>query len=158
MSGTPPLRRPNLPNVLLTGPAGAGKTQEARRLLQAAAGPMVAADFQTILAALTLLERDPLTGRYPERNPAQAAWLLPMTEAVRQTVITFAKEAEIDVVATSSDGAPARRAHLLERLGPGSVERILDPGIDVVTARLSGPDGELSEQCRAAISRFYGRR
>ena len=47
---------------------------------------------------------------------------------------------------------------MLERLGPGATERIIDPGIDVVTARLSGPDGELSDQCKAAISRYYGRR
>ena len=76
--------------------------------------------------------------RYPNRNPAQAAWLLPMVEAVRQTVITIATDREIDVVTTNSDGSPARRAFLLSRLGPGSVETILDPGIDVVTQRLAG--------------------
>ena len=98
---------------------------------------MLAADFQSILAALLLLERLP-NGRYPNRNPAQAAWLLPMVEAVRQTVITIATDREIDVVTTNSDGSPARRAFLLSRLGPGSVETILDPGIDVVTQRLAG--------------------
>ena len=108
--------------------------RKARRLLDAAA------DFQSILAALLLLERLP-NGRYPNRNPAQAAWLLPMVEAVRQTVITIATDREIDVVTTNSDGSPARRAFLLSRLGPGSVETILDPGIDVVTQRLAGPDG-----------------
>ena len=95
--------------------------RKARRLLDAAA------DFQSILAALLLLERLP-NGRYPNRNPAQAAWLLPMVEAVRQTVITIATDREIDVVTTNSDGSPARRAFLLSRLGPGSVETILDPG------------------------------
>ena len=44
------------------------------------------------------------------------------------------------VVTTNSDGSPARRAFLLSRLGPGSVETILDPGIDVVTQRLAGPE------------------
>ena len=124
----------NLRHLPISGPAGSGKTQEARRLLDAAAGPMLAADFQSILAALLLLERLP-NGRYPNRNPAQAAWLLPMVEAVRQTVITIATDREIDVVTTNSDGSPARRAFLLSRLGPGSVETILDPGIDVVTQR-----------------------
>ena len=144
-------------NVLLTGPAGAGKTQEARAMLRAAAGPMVAADFQSILVALTLLERLP-SGRYAERVESQASWLLPMTEAVRQTVITFATERDIGLVATSSDGSPARRGYLLSRLGAGARELVVDPGIDVVTARLSGPDGVLSEQCSQAIQRFYGRR
>ena len=117
--------------------------------------PMVAADFQSILAALVLLERLP-NGRYPNRNPAQAAWLLPMAEAIRQTVITIATDREIDVVATNSDGSPARRAHLLQRLGSGSVERIIDPGIDVVTTRLAGPAGVLSDDCDSAIRRWYG--
>ena len=143
-------------SMLLSGPAGAGKTQEARRLLNAAAGPLVAADFQSILAALLLLERG-ADGRYPERNPALAAWLLPMTEAVRQTVITIATDRDIDLVATNSDGSPARRSHLLSRLGPGSIERVVDPGLDVVTQRLGGQQGQLSSQCNEAIQRWYGR-
>ena len=126
-------------------------------MLRASAVPMIASDFQSVLAALILLQRTE-DGRYPPRNPLQDPWLLPMTEAVRQTIITVAVDRDIAVVATSSDGSPARRAHMLERLGPNSVERIIDPGIDVVSARLSGPSGELSDQCRAAITRFYGRR
>ena len=71
-----------MPNpVLLSGPAGAGKTQEARRLLREAVGPMVAADFQALLVALLLLERDPETGRYPARLDSQAAWFLPLVES-----------------------------------------------------------------------------
>ena len=123
--------------------------------MAAAIGPMVAADFQAILAALLLLERLP-NGRYPNRNPAQAAWLLPMAEAIRQTIITFAEEREIDVVATNSDGSPDRRGFLLGRLGPGATERIIDPGISVVTERLS-VEGELSIDCGKAITRWYGR-
>ena len=123
-------------------------------MLEASAGPMVVADFQSILAALTLLERLP-DGRYPNRNPAQASWLLPMAEAIRQTIITIAVDREIDVVATNSDGSPERRGFLLGRLGPGAVERVIDPGIDVVTERLS-VDGVLSVDCGKAISRWYG--
>ena len=145
--------------TLLSGPASGGKSQEARRLLQEAAGPMVAADFQAILVALMLLERDPETNRYPERLASQASWLLPLTEAIRQTVITFAADRGIDVVATNSDGSPARRQHLLQRLGPGSVEKIIDPGFDAVTVRLSNPkDGTMSQQCVEARDRWYSRR
>ena len=43
-----------MPNLLISGPAGAGKTAEARRVLEAATGPMVAADFQTLLSCLDL--------------------------------------------------------------------------------------------------------
>ena len=144
-----------MPNLLISGPAGAGKTAEARRVLEAATEPMVAADFQTILAALRLLERGP-NGRYPNRIGAEASWLLPMTEAIRQTIITIAVDREIDVVATNSDGSPERRAYLLGRLGPGAVERVIDPGISVVTERLS-VQGTLDPQCLEAIQRWHGR-
>ena len=145
-----------MPNTLISGPAGAGKSQEARRLLDAATAPMVAADFQALLVALTLLERDPETGRYPPRRESQASWLLPLVEAIRQTVITLAGEREIDLVVTNSDGDAERRAFLLSRLGTGATERILDPGIDVVHRRLSIA-GQLSRQCRDAAGRWYER-
>ena len=116
---------------------------------------MVAADFQTILAALTLLERQG-DGRYPPRRESQASWLLPLTEYLRMAIIGAAQDRGVDVVTTNSDGSPERRALLLSRLGPGSVERIIDPGLDVVTKRLS-VDGALSDQCRDAIQRYYGR-
>ena len=144
-----------MPNLLISGPAGAGKTQEAKKILEAATEPMVAADFQSILAALTLLERG-TDGRYPPRRESQASWLLPLTEYLRQTVIGAAQERGVDVVATNSDGSPERRALLLSRLGPGAVEQVIDPGLNVVTQRLS-VDGTLSDQCRDAIQRWHGR-
>ena len=116
---------------------------------------MVAADFQILLAALTLLERQP-DGRFPPRRESQASWLLPLTEHLRMTVVRAAQERGVDVVTTNSDGSPERRALLLSRLGPGAVEQIVDPGFDIVTQRLS-VDGTLSDQCRDAIQRWYGR-
>ena len=145
-----------MPNLLISGPAGAGKTQEARRMLQESTAPMVAADFQAILVALTLAERDPETGRYPQRLESQASWLLPMVEAIRQTVISLSQERQLDVVATNSDGDAARRAFLLSRLGTGARERVIDPGIDVVHRRLSIA-GQLSRQCQDAAGRWYER-
>ena len=142
-------------SILLSGPAGAGKTEEARRVLEASTEPMVAADFQTILAALTLLERQP-DGRFPPRRESQASWLLPLTEYVRQTIIGAAQERGVDVVTTNSDGSPSRRALLISRLGPGATETIIDPGLNIVTERLS-VDGLLDPQCNEAIQRWYGR-
>ena len=95
---------------------------------------MVAADFQTLLAAVTLLERQP-DGRYPPRRESQASWLLPLTEYLRMAVIGAAQERGVDVVTTNS--SPERRALLLSRLGPGAVEQVIDPGIEIVTERLS---------------------
>ena len=117
---------------------------------------MVAVGFQEILAMLTMLERGP-DGRYPERLASQASWLLPLTEYTRQAIITGAGLMDVEVVATSSDGAATRRETLLQRLGPGSREIVLDPGRAVVEANLAGPDGVLSDQCGQAINRWYGR-
>ena len=105
---------------------------------------------------LTMLERGP-DGRYPERLASQASWLLPLTEYTRQAIITGAGLMDVEVVATSSDGAATRRETLLQRLGPGSREIVLDPGRAVVEANLAGPDGVLSDQCGQAINRWYGR-
>ena len=86
-------------------------------------------------------------GRYPPRRESQASWLLPLTEYLRMAIIGAAQERGVDVVSTNSDGSPERRALLLSRLGPGAVEQVIDPGIEIVTERLSA-DGTLSDQCK----------
>ena len=57
------------------------------------------------------------------------------SEYVRRAMITGARGRDIAIVATNSDGDPERRRFLLEQLGPGARERIVDPGIDVVRNR-----------------------
>lgn len=139
--------------ILLSGPAGAAKSALARRLLRESPELAAIADFQAVYAALTGDLRGP-DGRYPLRDDR----LLPLTEYVRRAIITGAIARDIDVIATNSDGDPDRRAFLLGQLGEGSRERIVDPGRDVVAARLSDPEtGELEEECDAAIGRWYGR-
>ena len=141
-------------STLISGPAGAAKSQAARERLAAAAGLTVAADFQAIYAALVLLERGP-DGKYPLRDPR----LLPLTEYVRRSVITGAVARGIDVIATNSDGDPARRQFLLDLLGEEADEIIVDPGREIVEARLSDPKtGKLSVDCGKAVKRWYGRR
>ena len=146
-----------MPNLLISGPAGAGKTQEARRLLATSTEPTVAADFQSLLASLLLQERLP-NGRYPQRLDSQASWLLPLTEYLRMATIGAAAARGISVITTNSDGSPERRALLLSRLGPGAVERVIDPGLSVVTKRLSNPDGSIDERCVEAMDRWFSRR
>ena len=49
-------------------------------------------------------------------------------------------------------------SYLLGILGPDALEEIVDPGIDVVTARLSDPaTGSLSDACARAVARWYSR-
>ena len=144
-----------MPGILVSGPAGGGKSQRAIELLRSGSGPIIAADFQRIVVALLLLERDPTTGLYPIRPE----WVLPLAEYTRQAVITGALSRGMDVIITNSDGAPARRKYLLDRLGVGAVEEIIDPGEDVVSARLSSPKtGKLKRECKQAISRWYRRK
>ena len=141
-----------MPNTLISGPAGANKTALARELLNAA--PLaVAADFQSIYRALTLVVRGP-DGRFPLRDER----LLPLVEYTRRAIITGARNADIEIVLTNSDGALSRRQFLLQQLGDGAVERVVDPGEQVVRARLADPvTGVLSDQCQSAISRWYSR-
>ena len=142
-----------MPSILLSGPAGAAKSAMARRLFDERRALVVIADFQALYAALTGDTRGP-DGRFPMRDER----LLPLVEYTRRAVVTGAATREIDVIATNSDGDPARRAFLLERLGPGAVERIVDPGRDIVTARLADPEtGDLSSECGSAINRWYAR-
>ena len=149
-----------MPGLLLSGPAGGGKSQAAREILRESTEPTVAADFQSIVAALLLQERGP-DGKYPPRPE----WILPLAEYVRLAVINVATARGLNVIATNSDGGPARRASLLDRLkdqrlpdSPNAVERIIDPGRDVVEARLADQvTGELSDDCNEAVNRWYGR-
>ena len=139
--------------ILLSGPAAAGKSAEARRLRGNMPESAVVADFQSIYVALTMTERLP-DGTYPRRVDA----LLPMTEAVRLSVIREARDRELDIIATNSDGSPARRTALLAELGSGSREVVVDPGRSVVEARLSqSTAGVLSDDCAQAVNRWYGR-
>lgn len=142
-----------MPSVLLSGPAGAGKSQEAKRLRDAATEPTVVADFQSIVVALLQQERGP-DGTYPVRPE----WVLPLAEHLRREVIDAARARGIDTIATNSDGDEGRRQRLLKRLGSGSRERVIDPGRAVVTARLSSRrTGRLSGACRNAVDRWYSR-
>ena len=140
-----------MPNILLSGPAGGGKSQVARELLDELAGPSVLVDFQSLYAALSAEGRLP-DGRYPPRAHRE---LLPLVERTRQQVIRNAVESGFNVVATNSDGDFTRRRRLLELLGPGATERVVDPGRDVVVRRLTDEAGLLSGDCQDAVARWY---
>lgn len=143
-------------NLLLSGPAGAGKSQLAQQLVEDAANPTVTVGFQEIYALLLGIRRQP-NGRYPERRP-EDDWVMPMAEYMRRVAITRAVQADLSVIATNSDGSPERRRELLRILGADSTEQILDPGENVVRARLSDPvTGGLSRQCETALNRWYRR-
>ena len=144
--------------ILLSGPAGGAKSQEARAILAGHTGPAIAADFQALVVALLLQERG-AGGKYPVRPE----FILPTAEYMRRTAITTAQERGVFVVATNSDGDPGRRRALLASLGSGATERIIDPGPEVVAARLNVPvallqyDEDPDDPCAQAIRRWYTR-
>ena len=140
--------------ILLSGPAGAGKSEEARRVMAESNIPAVVIDFQAIYAALLLLDRD-ADGRYPERQ-GRDSHLLPLAEYTRRAAISGAVDRQLFAIVTNSDGDGPRRQTLLQLLGAGGQERIIEPGREVVTQRLS-TGGQLSIQCTQAIQRWYGR-
>ena len=111
-------------------------------------------EFQEIYAMLLGLERLD-NGRYPPRQELDA-FAMPMTEYLRRTAITAATARDITPIVSNSDGDPERRAALLGFMGPGSREVVIDPGIEVVTERLS-VNGMLDPDCASAINRWYGR-
>ena len=138
--------------LLISGPAGAGKSQRARQALGETPGPAVLVEFQELYATLLGIERLP-SGRYPERLESDA-YIMPLVEYTRRAIITAARERDITPIVTNSDGLQERRTALLGYLGPGSREVVVDPGRAIVEEALS-IDDELSEQCDKAIRRWY---
>ena len=143
-----------MPGILISGPAGAGKSQFARQVRAETPGPAVVIEFQEIYAMLLGLQRMD-NGRYPPRLESDA-FAMPMAEYLRRTAITAATARDITPIVSNSDGDQGRRAALLGFMGPGFTEIVVDPGIEVVTERLS-VEGTLDPDCRAAINRWYGR-
>ena len=143
-----------MPGLLLSGPAGAGKSQAAAAELDNSNVPALLIDFQSLYAALLGIERG-ADGRYPERL-GRHSYILGIAEYLRRAAIGAALTRELFPIVTNSDGSPARRRELLGFLGSGATERIIDPGLQVVTDRLS-VDGNISVQCSQAINRWYGR-
>lgn len=141
--------------LLLSGPAGAGKTQIARGVVASSAIPALLIDFQGFYAAVLGIQRDPETGRYPEREESDE-YALPVAEYMRRSAITVALSNELFAVVTNSDGDSERRSFLLGLLGADASERVVDPGLEVVRGRLS-VEGVLSDQCGDAIDRWYTR-
>ena len=127
-------------NKLLSGPAGANKSERARELLEVASEPTVAADFTSLFNAVRLVERGP-GGSFPERTVADEVYL-PIAEAMRREVIRQGRRRGLNVVVTNSDGDLDRRRELAALLGDAEledIEEVLDPGEDVVTAQAIEP-------------------
>ena len=147
-----------MPNLLISGSAGSGKSAAAREELAASNEPAIIAEIQPLYAALLGIERQP-DGRYPERLERDAH-ALRLAEYLRRAAITASVARGIRVITTNSDSDLDRRAFLLNELGPGATERIVTVDYDVAISNLQGPNGATSDQCRRAVERWHkgGRR
>ena len=134
--------------VIVRGPAGAGKSGYVERERQP--GELLA-DFTAIYAALSGVTRGP-DGKYPVRQDGDP--LVPLVAAVKAYIVREAAARELRGYVTTSDSSAGELARLRE-LGAQPEPITLDPGEQVVRARLADDDGQLHPQCEAALSRWY---
>lgn len=138
---------------LLQGPAGGGKSQLAAAML-AAGEIQVLADVTPIWAALSGAVRGP-DGLYPVRladDPALAVARYLQAVAVRRSLADGADTA----VTTSQRGQEERWRRLADEAAAPFSVRTVDPGELVIRERLADAAGILSDECAAAIERWYG--
>ena len=141
--------------TLIQGPAGGGKSAVSRDLL--AAGEVEAvADVTALWAALSGAQRDPETGRYSVRDDEDPA--LGLARYVQAAAVREGLRQGLDVAVTTSRRDQVERwQSVADAEGAGLAVRTVDPGIEVVTARLADPaTGVLSDACSAALDRWYG--
>ncbi len=142
--------------LLLRGPAGAGKSQVAAGKLDQGEADVIA-DFTRLHVALSGVERGP-DGRYPVRADDDAA--VPLAAYVKAVATRAALARGFRVITTTSsadEGEVERARQMATEAGATLDVQTVDPGEDVVRARLSDPaTGELSPQCSAALRRWYG--
>lgn len=139
---------------LVEGPAGGGKSQHAREMLEAGEA-QVLADVTSLWAAIGGHERGP-DGRYPVRSDDDPA--LALARYVQAAVVREGlREGQDVVVTTSRRDQQDRWSEVAAAAATSLSVRTIDPGRSVVEARLADPQtGILSADCESAIARWYG--
>lgn len=139
--------------TLVQGPAGSGKSQVAAEMLEAGEVEVLS-DVTSLWIALSGVTRG-ADGRYPVRSdqdPALIVALYVQAVAVRRALEAGAAVA----VTTSRRGQAARWQEVAEAVGAAFNVRTVDPGEQVVRARLADADGVVSPECERAVGRWYG--
>ena len=139
--------------LLIEGPAGSGKSQEVARILAANEADVVA-DLTAQWVALRAVERRP-NGRYPVRFDDDPSVSTGLAAYMRAVVVRRGLQLGLNVVVTSGSPRTAPKwAAVAQEEKASFMLRTIDPGEAAVRARLA-EDGELSDQCEAAIDRWY---
>ena len=126
------------------------------RDMKAAGQVDLISDVTGLWATLGGYERDPATGKYPIRLDDDPA--LDAARYLQTAAVTFGLTQGYSIVTTTSRrGQAARWSGLAADAGVGFHVQTIDPGIEVLTARLAdAATGELSSECARAIGRWYG--
>ena len=107
--------------VLISGPAGAGKSQLAEQMLAENPGAVLA-DFQSIYVALTGVTRG-IDGTFPLRIRS----LLPLTQRIKQTIISDALDDQVRMLlVTNSSRDEMVRKRILMHMFSGRIPRDSD--------------------------------
>lgn len=143
--------------TLLQGPAGSGKSQLVQSMIADGAAD-VQADVTALWAALTGAERDE-HGKFPIRRADDPA--LPLARITKAVVVRQGIRQGLRVVVTAGvPGQAPRWQNVADAEGEDEFSVLTeDPGRETVERRLEDPEtGELSPECRRAVSRWYGGR
>lgn len=143
--------------TLLRGPAGGGKSQRIRAMLDA--GELDAeADFTRLHVAITGAERD-ADGRYPARRDDDP--LVALASYLKAVVVREGLRRGFRLAVTTSDSDEAevdRWREVATGAGAAFAVQTVDPGRAVAAARLADPEtGELAGECATALARWYHR-
>ena len=139
--------------VLVQGPAGGNKSGYVQAMRDAGEVQVIS-DVTELWSAAGGYQRGP-DGKFPVRHEDDPAL---RTALYLQTVaVGFAlREGFNTVVTTSQAGQTGRWAALAAEHGAEFSSRVIDPGEEAVRVALADPEtGELSDECLAAINRWY---
>ena len=134
-----------MPIIPVLGPASGGKSQYIERDRDTGD---VTIDFTALFAALASVTRG-ADGKYPERESGDPR--LPFVNAVKNFALSEAVRRELDGHVTSSSRDDVRPLQV--RTGQEAV--IIDPGRDLIEDRIRDENGEISDECRRALERWY---
>ncbi len=140
---------------LLRGPAGGGKSQRAKRLIEDGAAD-VQADYTALWAATRAVDRGP-DGKYPTRTADDPS--VPMVSYLKAVVAREAVQRGLRILVTTSTGGDEevdRWRDVAREAGAAFDVETVDPGPAVARARLVDPEtGELDPECEEALRRWY---
>ncbi len=141
--------------TLIEGPAGSNKSRMVEEKLRAGEVDVVA-DLTGMWAALRAMRRGP-DGKYPIRTGSDPAIRTGLAAYMRRTAVRQGLRSQLRVVVTSGSRHEADvYAALAEELDVTFERMTLDPGLEIVQRRLSDDEGGLSDECTAALGRWYG--